>query len=98
MSPRVPDPSELAEDLAEIKQMVASGSRETRDAIDALALKIETTYVRRDVYDARHTILEVRVGKVEERQTWTNRTAITAIVLPILVAVVAVYIQTGGVR
>lgn len=97
MADRVPDPSELAEDLARIERAVERGAAEMRQAFEALAARIETTYVRRDVYDAKHRILEVRVGKVEERYTWIGRTAITALVLPILVGVVvAVILATGG--
>jgi hypothetical protein len=99
MADRVPDPSELAEDLARIERAVERGAAETRKAIDALALRIESTYVRQDLYDARHTALTERVSKVEDRHTWIARTSITALLLPILVGVVvAVILASGGVR
>lgn len=95
---RVPDPGELAEDLAEIKRAVERGARDTRLAIDALASRIESTYVRKDVYEARHATLVDKVGKFEDRLTWSFRTAVTALVLPILVGVVLTIILSGGAR
>lgn len=96
-SGRVPDPAELADDLAEIKAAVERGARETSDAIRRLSERIETTYIRRDVYEARHAILQEKVTKVEERHTWVGRTALAALFLPILVSIVAA-IVLGGLR
>lgn len=104
MVPREPSPAELAEDLARIEQAVERGANETRLALESLATrvenalaKIETTYVRQDVYEARHGTLVSRVEKVEERSTWLGRTAVTALLLPILVTIVAAAILAGGV-
>lgn len=98
MPGREPSTDELAEDLARIERAVERGASETRAAIEALAAKMEQTYVRQDVYDARHSILMSRVDKVEERSTWLGRTAVTALLLPILVAIVAAVILAGGGR
>lgn len=99
MPPRERSPDELYEDLARIESAVERGSAETRKAIDDLAKRIESTYVRQDVYDARHGILVDRVAGIEERHKWVGRTALTALVLPVLVSVVvAVILATGGVR
>jgi hypothetical protein len=57
---------------------------------------MEQTYVRQDVYDARHQILVDRVGKVEDRHTWLARTSLTALVLPIVVGIVIAIILSGG--
>lgn len=95
---RVPDPGELAEDLAEIKRAVEHGARDTRAAIDALAARIESTYVRQDVYRLAHQNLEGRVKTVEDRHTWLARTSITALILPVIVTIVAAIILSGGVR
>lgn len=109
MTPRERSPDELAEDLARIELAVERGSTETRKAIEALAVearkanqdlfaKIESTFVRQDVYDARHSILISRVDKVEERSTWLGRTAVTALLLPILVTIVVAVVLAGGGR
>lgn len=95
---RVPDPAELADDLAEIKAAVEAGARDTRRAIDTLATRIESTYMRQDVFHLAHNGLEHRVKNVEERHTWLSRTAITALVLPVIVAVVAAVLLAGGFR
>lgn len=94
---RVPEPAELADDLAEIKAAVERGAKETRQAIEALSSRIESTYVRRDVYEARHQTLVEKVSKVEERHTWVSRTAMAALFLPIVVTIVAAIIL-GGLR
>lgn len=97
MPDRVPDPSELAEDLARIERAVERGSAETRQAIDALASRIESTYVRRDVYDADQRMIIGQVSKLDRSSTWAARTAVTAVVLPILVGiVVALFMSWGG--
>jgi len=93
---RVPEPGELAEDLARIEAAVERGSAEMRRAFDVLSTRIESTYVRQDVYDLAHRNLEGRVRTVEDRHTWLARTSITALVLPILVAIVAAIILAGG--
>ena len=98
MTGRVPEPEELADDLAEIKAAIAASARETRAAIDALVVRIESTYVRRDVYEARHQTLVEKVSKVEERHTWVSRTALTALFLPIAVATIAAILLSGGWR
>ena len=97
-SSRVPDPAELADDLAEIKAAVDRGFSENRKAIDALSARIESTYVRKDVYDLGHKQLALRVSNVEDRHTWVARTAMTALMLPILVGIVVAIIltSTGG--
>lgn len=94
---RIPEPAELADDLAEIKRAVERGARETHDAIERLSNRIESTYVRRDVYEARHQTLVEKVTKVEERHTWVSRTAMAALFLPIVVSIVAA-IVLGGLR
>jgi hypothetical protein len=109
MPARERSPDELAEDLARIESAVERGSAETRKAIEALAAesrqanhdmfaKIESTFVRQDVYDARHAIVLTRLDKVEERGTWLGRTAVTALLLPILVTIVVAVILAGGGR
>ena len=98
MTGRIPEPEELADDLAEIKAAIAASTRETRAAIDALVVRIESTYVRRDVYEARHQTLVEKVSKVEERHTWVSRTALTALFLPVLVTIVAAILLSGGWR
>jgi hypothetical protein len=69
--------AELADDIKEL-------SRSVRD----LARILETTYVRKDVYDLAHRVLDAKVIAVEARQTLIARTAVTALLLPIVVAVV----------
>lgn len=98
MTARIPEPEELADDLAEIKAAIAASARDTRAAIDALVVRIESTYVRRDVYEARHIALLEKVSKVEERHTWVSRTALTALFLPIMVTIVAAILLSGGGR
>lgn len=58
------------------------------DQIARLVSTIETTYVRKDVYELAHRQLEADVAAVEARQTLIARTAVTALMLPILVSVV----------
>lgn len=98
MTGRVPEPAELADDLAEIKAAIDAGARETRAMFADLLSRIESTYVRQDVYNARHSQLVERVSKVEERHTWVSRTAVAALLLPVVVMIVALIVSGGGVQ
>lgn len=85
MMEREPSTSEIAEDL-----------REIRAGIDRLIDTVERTYVRLDVYRAEQASLELRVGRVEERNQWLARVAVSGLALPILVAVILGLIVAGG--
>lgn len=93
---RTPDAAELAEDLAEIKRMLHDGNRDTRQSFVDLTRTIEATYVRKDVYASDQRESERRVSRVEERNTWAFRTALTAFVLPLLVLIVGALWLSGG--
>jgi hypothetical protein len=78
---------ELAEDV-----------RDLADAVRALSLSIETTYVRRDVYDLAHAQLiatvdannrrhDAEIAAIEQRQTLIARTAVTALLLPLITVI-----------
>lgn len=95
---REPTLGEVADDLRELRDAVDKNGDELRRAVDRLTEQIAETYVRKDVYEARHGTLIDRVAKVEERQTWSTRTAVTALLLPILVAVIVALVLTGGGR
>lgn len=94
---RDPSPGELADDLAELKAMLA-----------ALTAKIDSLpYLRVDVYEARHTSLrdqialqladyERRMKQLEDRSTWVARAAITGVLLPVIVALVVGVLLAGG--
>lgn len=101
---RTPDPAELAEDMAELKHMLA----EVHAKLDRLP------FLRTDVYEARHTSLrnEIalqmaefdrrlldegrRIGTLEDRSTWVSRTAVAGLLLPIIVALVVGALIAGG--
>lgn len=83
---------ELADDVTDLTAAV----RELRHAI-------ETTYVRKDVYDLAHAQLvaivdsnnqrhDSEIRAIETRQTWISRTAVTALLLPLVVFVVTVIV------
>jgi thiamine monophosphate synthase len=68
-------------------------------AVERLSQAIETTYVRKDVYDLAHTVLvdmvhlnnqrhDTAIRAIEARQTWIGRTAVTALLLPLITGVV----------
>jgi hypothetical protein len=72
-------------------------------AVDRLSQAIETTYVRKDVYDLAHTVLvdmvnlnnqrhDTAIRAIESRQTWIARTAVTALLLPLVTFVITVVI------
>lgn len=100
---RVPDPAEIAEDLARIERAVVEGAAETRQAIHDLSSRIERTYVRQDVYKERQDAVAAQIAlaatkaeQVENRHTWVARTAVVALILPIVVALMVALIL--GVR
>lgn len=97
MNPRVPDPPEMAENIMELRQAIEQSTKQTREAIDRLADRIERAYVSKEVFDLTTAPLIGRVEKVEESQKWIARTAVTALILPILVSVVAAIILAGAV-
>lgn len=79
---------ELGEDISDLAVAV----RELRQSI-------ETTYVRKDVYDIAHRQLDdmvnannarhdMAIRALEARQTLIGRTAVTALLVPIIVGVV----------
>lgn len=84
---------ELAEDVAHLAQ-----------AVDRLSQVIETTYVRKDVYDLAHSVLvdlvqinnqrhDVAIRALEARQTLIGRTAVTALLLPVVVIITTALIM-----
>lgn len=92
-------PSEREPSLGE----VAENLRDLRRSIEALTTMISSTYVRQDVYRAeqglsmeRITAINGRVEQVEERHTWISRTAIAALLLPIMVSIVVTLLLTLG--
>lgn len=97
MAPREWSLAELAEDLAETRDELRADSKATRARIDELIQTIDRTYMRQDVYQAKHEALVVKVDKIEDRHTWLSRTAITALILPIVVGVfLAIMLSTGA--
>ena len=86
MAAREPTLGELADDL-----------REIRDDLRALPDRLDATYVRRDVYELRIAHLEERQEATDARLTWIGRTAITGVLLPIVVAVVLIVVRAIGV-
>ena len=93
------------ERLRNLDNKVDAGTRSTSQTVRALSdvveqqqRRIEEVYVRRDVYDLAHRSLEDRVKEADDRHTWLARTAVTALVLPIIVSIVAAIILTGGIR
>lgn len=101
---REPSTAELADDMAELKVMLA----DVNSKLDNLP------YIRRDVYEARHTslrseialqlaaiensmkTLSTRVGNVEDRHTWIARTAMAGLLLPVVAALVVAALLAGG--
>lgn len=101
---RDPSPGELADDLAELKQM-----------LHELTVKIDNLpYLRVDVYEARHTSLRGEVAlqlaamqtsinnahslavAVDGRLTWVARAAVGGLLFPIIVAIVVGVLLAGG--
>lgn len=102
---RVPELAELAEDLARIEAAIERGANENRKALDAISKRIEDRYVTKEAYEGHRRLMDHRfeaidrqVGKVEDRHTWLARTAVTALVLPILVLIIGALVLTGGAR
>lgn len=91
MTPRVPEPDEIAEDLRDLKSLVESTSADTRRAIADLSDRIEERYVPRETFNLQMR----RVEKLEDRSTWIARLAVSGLVLPIIVAVVAAILIAG---
>lgn len=102
---RVPDPSELADDIAELKSMVAG-----------LGTKIDQLpFVRSDVYEAHRAAFQTeiahqvaatrrhiqnvddKVGELAGRMSWIGKVAVTGFALPILVGLFfALFAAVGG--
>ena len=86
MPPRIPEPAELAEDLSEIKQ----GLRDLSDKLDR--------YVPREVYDLQIAALAEHIGEVKDSNKWIGRTAVSALIFPIVAGVIVAVLIAGGVR
>jgi hypothetical protein len=95
LSPREPTLGEVADDLRELREWMATEGKETRAALDRLTNQVASTYVRQDVYLAEQTAIKGRVAAVEERNQWLARTALTALALPIIVGVVVAVLLMG---
>lgn len=95
----------LNERLRNLDTKVEAGAKSTSQTVRALSdvadhqqRRIEEVYLRKDVYELAHKAVVEDVAEIQERQRWLARTAITALVLPIIVSIVAAIILTGGVR
>jgi hypothetical protein len=53
------------------------------------------TYVRKDIYELAHKAVWTAVNQLTSNIRWTGRTAVTAIVLPVVVAVVTAVMLSG---
>lgn len=62
--------------------------------LEQMAVNLDATYVRREVYLVEHEILRVEVASIRERSVWLFRTIVTALVLAGTSALVA-WIQLG---
>lgn len=105
MTTRVPDPSELAEDLARIERAIERGATETRQAIEQLSTRIEERYVTKEAFQGYSALVEQRIGdeglggkvrKMEDRNVWLVRAVVGSLVLPLLVIVLAALFVNGG--
>lgn len=96
MTSREPTLGEIAEDLSEIKSILSN-----------LPDHIARTYVRQDVYNARHDALRAavdsaqlsmtkRIEELEASLKWAWRTAVTGLMLPMIVAVLTALIVALG--
>ena len=74
---------EVADDLKDL-------AREVRD----FRPFIESTFVRRDIYDLAHAQLVTKVATLEASVTWAWRTAVTAILAPAIIAIL-VFLLNG---
>lgn len=92
---REPSTLELAEDLRELTAAINEHTRQVNTRFDALA----ATYLPREVYEVYHKTLRAEVARLDtamtagfaerdEQARFTRRTAITGLLLPVVVAVV----------
>lgn len=112
MAGREPSADELAEDFAELKRMLEALMAELkagyvpRELYEAnhrslrAEIALEMAAMRRDV-DSKASAETAnatngRVKSLEEKQTWATRTAVTALVSPLLVGVL-VFLLTQGI-
>lgn len=65
------------------------------EVLKELAHNVQSTYVRRDVYHGDHAATTGRLKGIEDRQTWVARTAVTGVILPFLVTIMAAIYLTG---
>lgn len=65
------------------------------EVLRELSQTVQSTYVRRDVYSGDHQGMSTRLKVIEDRQTWIARTAVTGVVLPFLVTIMAAIYLTG---
>ena len=105
MTGRVPEPAELAEDLARIEAAIERASQVSRSSFDALNRRIEERYVTKEMHVGDRRLMDQRfeaqgekIAKVEERHTWLARTSLTALFLPILVLIIGALLLTVGAR
>jgi outer membrane murein-binding lipoprotein Lpp len=79
MGGREPTIGELAEDIQDLTAVV-------RELVD----RMERTYVRIDVYQAQQDAVRAEQARQASSIQWATRTAVSALLLPILVTVITV--------
>lgn len=84
MTPRVPEPAELADDLAEIKQSL----RDLGEKLDK--------YVPRELYAVQVAALAKEIGEVKDSNKWIGRTAVSALIFPIVAGVIVAVLIAGA--
>lgn len=83
---REPTLGEISDDVHEIKS-----------SLNKLIESIERTYVRLDVYQVQHGVIDKRVSAIEDRDKWVARLLVASLLLPIVVgAVLAFVVGQGG--
>lgn len=92
MSGRIPEPAELADDLARLERAIEASAASTREAIDRLIQEMKREYVRKETYDLKESQQDKAIEAIEDRQTWLFRAAIASLLFPMLVALVVALI------
>lgn len=89
---RVPEPAELADDLARLERAIEASAKSTREAIDRLIREMKEDYVRKEVHDLKEAQQDHRIKSMEDRHTWLFRAAVASVLFPVIVLLISVLI------
>lgn len=89
---REPSLAELAEDVREMREENRSYQRELKADLESR----DSKFLRTDLYEAHRTADRAEVSDLQQWRTFMTRAAVTAVLSPVLVAVVLYFLLGPG--